>query len=106
MTKPKQKKRTRDSDEDTIDRLNNEIRELKSLNRSLLRRLKKLDRNFEEALEEEEEAPKHADYKPSVKLCPNCKTGELSEVVIESLGKKYTKCNGPGCRYRTSTEKM
>lgn len=101
----RKKKRTRDSDEDTIDRLNSELRDLKALNRSLLRRIKKLDRNYEESLEQEE-----PEYTPPPKKtlpkCPNCKEGELEQVEIESLGKKYSKCNGPSCRYRTNTVKL
>ena len=56
---PRKKHKQRDSDEEVIEQLQKEIRELKSINRSLMKRLKKVDREYHKALEgEEEESPR------------------------------------------------
>lgn len=71
--------------EDNEDRLERENRELKALNRSLLKQLKKKNKGrFKEDIsfepEYEEETPK-----PKVKICGSCGKGELSQTKVRHL---------------------
>lgn len=100
----KQKRKSKDSDEEEIDRLHKEIRELKAINRSLLRRLKKVDREYHKALEEDQEEP--VVIKPTLSLpkCPQCEEGKLLVVKNENIGRQWKKCDT--CKYRTPAEKV
>jgi hypothetical protein len=105
MSPTTRKKRKKSSDEETIERLENEIRELKSLNRSLLRRLKKVDKGYyknrDEDDEESVEAPKEY-FKEQKKSCTNCAKGELIEVSV--AGRKFIRCEL--CGFRSKAEKV
>lgn len=96
---PGSKKAKREQDE--ITRLEREIRELKSINRSLMKQLKKLAKGIhkeeiEEALDsletkkEEVEVNKH-------KKCPNCARSSLIETDIN--GRIFQNC--PICEYKS-----
>ena len=102
--KNRQNRRQRDSDKEEIDRLNDEIRTLKAINRSLLRRLKKVDREYHKALEEDQEEPVVVKPKLSIPKCPECSEGELIVTKNEGINRQWKKCNN--CRYRTPAEKM
>lgn len=85
-------------EEEYIERLEKQIRELKSVNRQLLRRIKKLDRKYK---------PDDLDEEPVKKVtvsheCPKCKLSNLREIVLGM--RKYKVCNG--CNYRTKVEKV
>lgn len=94
-------KRKKFTEDDEIERLREEIRELKSVNRSLLKRLKKIDRNYEERLEEEREKDfKETFEKKETKkesLCPKCAKGQL-KVNSDIPGRIITSCET--CEYR------
>ena len=68
-------------EEDYIEKIEKELRELKSVNRSLMRRLKKVDRHFkpsETLVEKERPDKKIKDIAPS-NTCPKCSLNELKE---------------------------
>jgi ribosomal protein L37AE/L43A len=69
-----------DREESYIEQLEKEIRELKSINRSLMRRLKKVDREFRKKGDE----VLNNDPEPMVipKICPECGKGHLKIVSI------------------------
>lgn len=100
----KQKRRARNSEEEEIERLQQEIRDLKAINRSLLRRLKKVDRDYHKALEEDQEEP--IVIKPSLSFpkCPQCEEGKLIIVKNENISRQWKKCDN--CKYRTPAEKI
>lgn len=83
-------------DDDQIEILTKEIRKLKSINRNLSKRLKKLDRKFVETdVEDDEDEPILSN------TCPKCARGDLIEV---DLGpKKLKRCTI--CDHRTKTYK-
>ena len=71
-------KRKKFDEDDELERLRQENRELKSLNRSLLKRLKKLDRHYEEVIEEaEKEESKEKETAKKENVCPKCHEGQL-----------------------------
>lgn len=93
--------RKKDSDEETIERLEKENRELKQLNRSLLKRLRKISKGINE--EEFEEAEAEVKVKRSTKTfaeddCTNCGKGRL--VMIDFGARKQIGCNNPTCNWR------
>ena len=105
MSNPRKKRKSRDTDEETIDRLYKEIRELRSLNRSLLKRLKKVDRDYQKALDstEDEELPRK--FEEAVQraiACPNCSKGLLQ--VVELMGRQFSRCDT--CDYRSKAKKL
>lgn len=101
------KKRTnkrKKKEDDYITRLEKEIRELKSINRSLMKRLKKLDRNFKkvEDLEEELiEIYKNEEHKPKVQKCPECAKGTIIET---NLGVRILKKCSESCGWRQTVK--
>lgn len=75
--------RKKKKDLDHTEKLELEIRELKALNRTLMKRLKKVDRDFRkiEDLEAElEDYHKQEDFTPKKKVCPSCTRGAIIEV--------------------------
>lgn len=93
---------------DEIETLQKEIRELKALNRSLVKQIKKLSKGanriqeLEEILQDEFENKSKESPKETKKAgyCPKCVEGELSLV---SLGEKaYSFCSH--CSYRKRTK--
>ena len=100
---PRKKRKHRDSDEEVIEQLQKEIRELKSINRSLLKRLKKVDREYHKALEEEEEESPRPKVKKEEFSCTNCGKGHL--VDNKSIpGRVFKSCTS--CDYRGKIEKL
>lgn len=89
-----------------VESLEKEIKGLKALNRQLLRRLKKLDRNFKaieeltdtEQLEDDKEVAK--DEAKKALRCPKCFQGRMISVTF--MNRTLTKCSQ--CDYRTKAE--
>lgn len=100
----RKKRKQRDSDEEIIEHLQREVRELKSLNRSLLKRLKKVDREYHKALEDNDD-----DYIERAKVkrldysCTHCGKGHLID--NKSIpGRVFKACTS--CDYRGKIEKI
>lgn len=100
MTNLKTRKRKKDSG-DEVSRLERQVRELKSINRNLTKRLKKLEKGKdryeeyeedcqEEALEDKRQEP------PTGNLCTECKTGQIE--LIDLGARKMEKCLDCGHR--------
>lgn len=89
----KRSKKT-DREQDEITRLEKEIRELKALNRSLMKQLKKLAKGIhrEEALEalEKLEEPTNVQKEEPKNLCEECGRGRLKESII--VGRRFLSC--------------
>lgn len=91
-------------EEDEIDRLEKENRELKAINRSLLKQLKKLAKGInkeeiEQTLEKlEENGPKEEIHRRKQRECPECaRSGGFGEITI--AGRRFEKCEL--CGYRS-----
>lgn len=86
-----------------LESLEKEIKELKSVNRQLVRRLKKLDKQFKSIEQltsgEREEADQEIE-KERVQRCPACHEGRMREVTF--MNRKLRKCSS--CEYRTKAE--
>ena len=87
-------------DDSEIDRLEQQVRELKSINRNLMRRLKKVDRHYKEVINEPEE-DKPAQEERTKRSCPECTRGEITEVNL--LGRVFERCSV--CDWRSKTKK-
>lgn len=81
------KKRRQPTDIETLEK---QIRELKSTNRSLLKRLKKVDRSFRKTgSKEKDQESEYKEYN-SIFLCPECHKGAI---VVLPLGPRIlNKC--------------
>lgn len=91
-------------DENSLERLEKENRELKSQVRSLSSRLKKLTRGYYKFLDEENQDEKEViiekAFKEAEKVCWACRIGKLHKV---DLGFRYFRqCNN--CEYRTKSK--
>lgn len=85
--------------EDEVTRLEEQIRELKSVNRSLMKRLKKVDRHYKDVINErDEETPEKEGTK---RTCPHCERGDVTEVDL--LGRVFERCTV--CDWRSKTKK-
>lgn len=82
--------------QDNESRLEQEVRDLKSLVRSLQKRLRKVDKGFKE-----EEAEEVEDFPVSEK-CNECGKGTLSTVRV--AGREFKRCNV--CEYRSKAKKL
>lgn len=87
--------------DDEVTRLEKEIRELKSLNRSLMKRLKKVDKGYKEALEKEPEFDEAPFIPAKPKTCPEC---SQPVAIINIAGRKIEKCTH--CTWRTKAVKV
>tara|TARA_R110000868_G_scaffold66014_14_gene197067 strand:- start:2821 stop:3135 length:315 start_codon:yes stop_codon:yes gene_type:complete len=92
--------------DDYTESLERDIKQLKALNRQLMRRLKKLDRNFK-AIEELTDSERYEDDKEVAKeeakaatRCPKCLQGRLVSVTF--MNRTLNKCSQ--CDYRTKAE--
>ena len=99
-TKRKFKKHEKEPDE--IERLEKQIRELKSINRSLLKQIKKLAKGihrqeYEDAVGMVENGSEKEERKESGKRCPECSHPGLREVVI--AGRRFENCSI--CEYKS-----
>lgn len=79
-------------EQDYVEKLELEIRELKSINRSLMKQLKKLSKGihkqeYEEALEQIVNEPKEE----TGRSCPQCGSKRLKQ--IEIAGRRFESCN-------------
>lgn len=111
VNKKRAKRREKDEDEYRIEQLEKEARELKSINRSLLRQLKKLSKGinkqkYEEALniiengsEKEKNNRKGTSTGDggSSSSCPECSREGLREISI--AGRKFLRCSV--CEYKS-----
>lgn len=88
-------------EDDEIEKLQKEIRELKSINRALLKRLKKLDRNYEESLDREEETKYKEHVVHKNPACHHCGKGQLIDVDL--AGRIFQRCDT--CDFRSKTRK-
>lgn len=90
--------RKRNKDE-YVERLERELRDLKSVNRQLMRRLKKVDRQFRQSEELEDEAQRETEVraKPAYD-CRECKQGNLKELDLGT--RKYQVCSFCGKKTR------
>lgn len=101
--KKRTKKKKYDKEQEYVNQLEKEIRELKSINRSLLRQIKKLSKGinrleFEQALERIEDGPQEKPRKrPESKRCPSCGAVGIREV--EVAGRRFESCGS--CDYRS-----
>jgi hypothetical protein len=88
--------RKKSDDEDVVHKLEKEIRELKSLNRSLQKRLKKLNKGYKAEEFDFEEKEKEDHRKDDSNKCPDCLKGHV--VIIELGPRKQQGCNTCGWR--------
>jgi len=98
--------RKKSEEEDYIEQLEDQIRTLKAINKSLVRRLKKIDKKFTYHEFEETDTQIKFDsneknIKPRLLQCPFCKKNELEQ--FEVAGRRIGKCNS--CGKRTKAEK-
>jgi hypothetical protein len=96
---PRVRKKKKDDDE--VTRLQKQIRELKSMNRALLKRLKKVDRNYEEETKEELDQELEERYvELSDPTCKDCGRGNI--IIIDLPSGKLKMCDV--CKKRTKTK--
>lgn len=85
--------------EDTVDRLEREVRSLKSTNRSLLRQLKKLSRGYKKFMVEDDHKEAHKMVEAVArKICFECSVGEMKEIVV--CNRRWRACTH--CAHRTN----
>lgn len=90
-----------DRELDLIERLEQENRELKSIKRSLEKRLKKLSRGYKAYLDKDlEEEPLIKAPKEEVKHCWNCSTRTLEVKIV--LNRRWRQCTS--CDKRTKVK--
>lgn len=85
-----------DREEDLIQRLEKENRELKKTNRVLNRRIKRLSRGYKKAFDKDDDPP----AKPKENICTHCNKGKIERKTI--LNRTWNECSV--CDYRTKTE--
>ena len=105
-TKKRKKAKRYEKEQDQIELLEKENRELKAINRSLLKQLKKLSRGinkeeYDKAIEEINEVKKEPDQSSHVKKCPECSRASLTEFII--AGRLFERCNI--CDYKSKAIK-
>jgi predicted RNase H-like nuclease (RuvC/YqgF family) len=87
-------------EEDLVDRLEKENRELKATIRSLERRLKKVDKDFRKEMEDVQKEhlleKEHSRSVPKGRKCEHCGKGHIIEIDI--VGRKFESCDT--CDYR------
>lgn len=89
--------------EDPVEKLEKEVRELKSINRSLMKRIKKLNRGYRKEREEPKKEIEEKKPEP-VAICPECGKGEV--ISHEILNRTWEECNSAACSWRTETKIM
>lgn len=87
-----------------IESLQQEIRDLKDINRELHQKLKKQARKTKEPKEEKEEKNEEIiEPNPSKSLCPKCKVGTI---VTTDIGVKFLDmCDNVTCKARKTRKK-
>lgn len=92
----------RNREEDELRRLEKEVRELKALNRSLMKQLKKLNRGYYKIREDLDDEDEIEVEKYTLPICEECGRGELIEITV--LNRKFKRCTT--CDYRSRAEKI
>lgn len=82
------KKAKRDRDE--VEVLQEKIRELKSINRSLHKQLKKINKGYRKIREQEDDESETIILVPDVKICYQCERGVMEKVIIHN--RYFRKC--------------
>lgn len=85
-------------EQDELERLQEEVRTLKSTNRSLMKRLKKLNKGYYK-LAEEEKLDEEDIPQVVKKMCWDCTVGEL--IRIEVGNRYFRRCENCGKRTKT-----
>ena len=85
-------------EQDIVERLERENRELKAINRSLMKQLKKMAKGInkeevEQALErlEDNNVQPKKEHEPEEPLCPECNRKGLKEVIV--AGRLFRRCD-------------
>lgn len=91
-------------EESENDRLLKENRELKAINRSLLKQVKKLTKGYYKYLEDEE-SKKEDNVEEFVeqtvnKICWDCGTGEYKEIIV--INRRWRQCQNCGKKGKVS----
>lgn len=86
-------------EQNDIERLEKQVRELKAINRSLMKQLKKMAKGIykaeaEEALEKLEEYVPKKDKQVEEPVCPECTRKGLKEVIV--AGRLFRRCETCG----------
>lgn len=93
-------KNKRKTEDDKIESLEKQIRDLKSEKRSLEKRLKKISRGYKSYLDRDE--PLDVPKQEAEKVCFSCGTGKLIKITV--LNRSWQECDHPGCNKRTKTK--
>lgn len=93
-----------DRQESENDRLQKELRELKAINRSLLKQVKKLTKGYYKHLADEEQN-KEENIEEFVehtvnKICWDCGTGEYKEIIV--INRRWRQCQNCGKKGKVS----
>lgn len=92
--------RKRNNEDELVENLEQEVKELKSIVRHLQKELKKSNKAYKETKYIVDDEPNKAVLS---KTCPECFRGHLKEVVLGSV-RMFIKCSD--CDYRTKTVKI
>lgn len=94
------KKYSREESEN--ERLLKENRELKSINRSLLKQVKKLTKGYYKYLEDEENKEEVEDFVEETvnKICWDCGTGDYKEIIV--VNRRWRQCQNCGKKGKVS----
>lgn len=92
--------------DDELERLEQTVREQKSVIRTLMKRVKKLNRGYgkeRESTKKEKDKSERDDalQAPAKQLCPDCGRGEVVERVV--LDRRWLECTACDRRTRTKT---
>lgn len=91
--------RKNNREEDKVESLEIQVRELKSENRQLHKRLKKLSRGYYKYLEEDVHEEPEPIKKEEKRICFDCTRGEMVLHII--LNRRFRECNVCGRRTKT-----
>ena len=95
--------RNKRTDENQVESLERKIRELKSINRSLMKRLKNVSRGYKRYLSEDLDTPEEQSEKPkheAEKVCFQCGKGIMEIKII--LNRRWRECSV--CSNRTTVK--
>jgi hypothetical protein len=91
--------RNKRTEEDQVESLERQLRELKSINRSLMRRLKNVSRGYRKYLSKDVDEPEEP-KREAQKICYDCGRGTMDIKII--LNRRWRECSV--CGKRTSTK--
>lgn len=94
--------RSRKKKDDELTRLNKQIRELKAINRSLTKQLKKTNKYIDHSEKDSDDIQQEEQILDIKKSCKECARGHLLEVTIGN--RKFNRCSL--CGWRGKTEKI